>query len=288
METHYINALILAIYSLPSPSRSASPSCTQLSLPSQFHIMDPNFPRHTTERGESSRQRTDVQSDAETRPRPTILTDVDQWLQSHRERYRHPGDVRMDLVRGYRGPSSYNEIKTWDRTGPRPRHGVDPREDHRRLPKLDYTLAMVDDRGKRRFITPKKQYDSRLDSYFQLDWNQTEFSGESASVLEWPVMFKERNVMEAKCRARFEKVPKCRALDMLVGRRLRRPHNDVSQRLQVEMNAMSRRLMRSALIEDAVREAEQNQSDPRAIIRSIRADPQYATDPEISDYSDEE
>jgi hypothetical protein len=44
--------------------------------------------------------------------------------------------------------------------------------------------------------------------------------------------------------------------------------------------------MRQSLIRDAVRAAERNGSNPRALIRTIQEDPQYGSDPEVSDLSD--
>ncbi|KAI8547596.1 hypothetical protein RHMOL_Rhmol07G0208000 [Rhododendron molle] len=80
--------------------------------------------------------------------------------------------------------------------------------------------------------------------------------------------------------------PTARSAQMMDGRRPNRLHNDVCERLQVEINAMCRRVIRQGLIVKKVREAERDDFDPRESIRGIRRDPQYASDPEVSDYSD--
>ncbi|KAI8561600.1 hypothetical protein RHMOL_Rhmol04G0352900 [Rhododendron molle] len=72
------------------------------------------------------------------------------------------------------------------------------------------------------------------------------------------------------------------------GRRPNRLHIDVCERLEVEINAMRKRLIRQSMIVTIVREAERNGVDPNESIRAIRRDPQYASDPEVSDYSDDE
>lgn len=101
-------------------------------------------------------------------------------------------------------------------------------------------------------------------------------------------MFEERNRFETKCRMYLQKMPKARLVEMRIGRRESRLHNDICQRLQVEINAMSRRIMRQGMIAGLMRDAERDGSDPRESIRAIEKDPQYAIDPELSYYSDDE
>ncbi|KAI8542795.1 hypothetical protein RHMOL_Rhmol08G0167800 [Rhododendron molle] len=96
-----------------------------------------------------------------------------------------------------------------------------------------------------------------------------------------------RNKLEAKCHKYLLKVPKARSAQMMDGRRPNRLHNDVCERLQVEIKAMCRRVIRQGLIVKKVREAERDGFDPRDSIRGIQRDPQYASDPEVSDYSDD-
>ncbi|KAE9444846.1 hypothetical protein C3L33_23256, partial [Rhododendron williamsianum] len=112
--------------------------------------------------------------------------------------------------------------------------------------------------------------------YFKLDWNQSSF--EADDLLNWPNMFVQRNKLEAKCHKYLLKVPKARSAQMMAERRPNRLHNDVCERLQVEINAMSRRLIRQGLIIKKVREAEKDGFDPRESIRRIKRDPQYASD----------
>ncbi|KAI8547592.1 hypothetical protein RHMOL_Rhmol07G0208000 [Rhododendron molle] len=185
-----------------------------------------------------------------------------------------PNDIRF---RRFRLPSEMDEGD--DRQHSR-------LSDQRRLPRLDYTLAIYDGCGKRTFFQPLLQYDATEDAYFKLDWNQSSFEGEAADLLKWPNMFVQRNKLEAKCHKYLLKVPKARSAQMMDGRRPNRLHNDVCERLQVEINAMCRRVIRQGLIVKKVREAERDDFDPRESIRGIRRDPQYASDPEVSDYSD--
>jgi hypothetical protein len=147
-------------------------------------------------------------------------------------------------------------------------------------------LAGYDRWGKRVFVEPKVQYDATQDVYFMLDWNQTSYEGEVAGLLEWPNLFVERNKLEAKCRNLYAKVPKARSMAMIHGRRENRLHGDVCRRLIVEIRAMMRRVMRQTLIKEAMRDAEKNGSDPMPYIRSINRDPQYGSDPEVSDFSE--
>ncbi|KAI8535616.1 hypothetical protein RHMOL_Rhmol10G0188000 [Rhododendron molle] len=92
------------------------------------------------------------------------------------------------------------------------------------------------------------QYDASQDAYFILDWNQSSFEGETAALLNWPKMFAEMNKLEAKCRKYQLKVPKARSAQMIDGRRPNHLHNDVCERLQVEINAMCKRLIRQGMI----------------------------------------
>ncbi|KAI8547593.1 hypothetical protein RHMOL_Rhmol07G0208000 [Rhododendron molle] len=144
----------------------------------------------------------------------------------------------------------------------------------------------IDEYGGLSIEVPTHQYDATEDAYFKLDWNQSSFEGEAADLLKWPNMFVQRNKLEAKCHKYLLKVPKARSAQMMDGRRPNRLHNDVCERLQVEINAMCRRVIRQGLIVKKVREAERDDFDPRESIRGIRRDPQYASDPEVSDYSD--
>ncbi|KAI8535911.1 hypothetical protein RHMOL_Rhmol10G0212200 [Rhododendron molle] len=118
-----------------------------------------------------------------------------------------------------------------------------------------------------------------------LNWNQTPFVGEAADLINRPNMFKECNRMEAKCRSYLQKVPKARSAEIIAERRQNMLHNDVCQRLHVEINA---RVMQQGMIATAIRDGEQNGYDPWNLINNIKMDPQYATDPELSDYSDDE
>ncbi|KAI8558779.1 hypothetical protein RHMOL_Rhmol04G0123600 [Rhododendron molle] len=183
---------------------------------------------------------------------------MDAWLADHRKRTRE--DLSVHLMRGYRGLMSRNSFLKWPRSASEPPPPtVSRREDQRRLPRLDYTL----------------------------DWNQSSFEGEAAELLKWPNMFVQRNKLEAKCHKYLLKVPKARSAQMMDGRRPNRLHDDVCERLQVEINAMCRRVIRQGLIVKKVREAERDGFDPRDCIRGIQRDPQYASDPEVSDYSDD-
>ncbi|KAI8525341.1 hypothetical protein RHMOL_Rhmol13G0223300 [Rhododendron molle] len=74
---------------------------------------------------------------------------------------------------------------------------------------------------------------------------------------------------------------------MIAGRRPNRLHNDVCEKLQVEINAMCKRLIRQGLIVKKVRKIERDGFDPRESITEIKRDPQYASDPKVSDYSDD-
>lgn len=127
------------------------------------------------------------------------LSLLDSWLAQHKEMRRH--DLPVQYMRGYRGVMSRNAFRVVPRTGTQPTAGVDPRVDQRSLPRLDYSLGILNRQGKREFILPMLQYDMAQDTYFKLDWNQTPFSGEAADLLNWPNMFVERNRMEAKCRS---------------------------------------------------------------------------------------
>ncbi|KAI8547594.1 hypothetical protein RHMOL_Rhmol07G0208000 [Rhododendron molle] len=185
------------------------------------------------------------------------LSVMDAWLADNRTRTRE--DLPVHLMRGYRGFMSRNSFLKWPRSASEPPPPtVSRHEDQRRLPRLDYTLAIYDGCGKRTFFQPLLQYDATED----------------------------RNKLEAKCHKYLLKVPKARSAQMMDGRRPNRLHNDVCERLQVEINAMCRRVIRQGLIVKKVREAERDDFDPRESIRGIRRDPQYASDPEVSDYSD--
>ncbi|KAI8558782.1 hypothetical protein RHMOL_Rhmol04G0123600 [Rhododendron molle] len=179
---------------------------------------------------------------------------MDAWLADHRKRTRE--DLSVHLMRGYRGLMSRNSFLKWPRSASEPPPPtVSRREDQRRLPRLDYTLATYDGRRKRTFFQPLVQYNATEDEYFKLDWNQSSFEARSAQMMD--------------------------------GRRPNRLHDDVCERLQVEINAMCRRVIRQGLIVKKVREAERDGFDPRDCIRGIQRDPQYASDPEVSDYSDD-
>ncbi|KAI8558778.1 hypothetical protein RHMOL_Rhmol04G0123600 [Rhododendron molle] len=205
-----------------------------------------------------------------------------------RFRKRTREDLSVHLMRGYRGLMSRNSFLKWPRSASEPPPPtVSRREDQRRLPRLDYTLATYDGRRKRTFFQPLVQYNATEDEYFKLDWNQSSFEGEAAELLKWPNMFVQRNKLEAKCHKYLLKVPKARSAQMMDGRRPNRLHDDVCERLQVEINAMCRRVIRQGLIVKKVREAERDGFDPRDCIRGIQRDPQYASDPEVSDYSDD-
>ncbi|KAI8554296.1 hypothetical protein RHMOL_Rhmol05G0087600 [Rhododendron molle] len=213
-------------------------------------------------------------------PRHSRLSVMDAWLADFKERTRE--DLPVNLMRGYRGVMSRNSFRKWPRTGSDPPLAtVSPLEDQRLLPRLDYTLAIYDRRGKRQFVEPLLQYDASEDVYFKLDWNQSSFEGEAGDLLNWPNMFVKRNKLEAKCHKYLLRVPKARSAQMMAGRRPNRLHNDVCDRLQVEINAMSKRLIRQGLIVNKVREAERDGFDPRESIRGIKRDPQYASDPEL-------
>ncbi|KAI8569510.1 hypothetical protein RHMOL_Rhmol02G0284500 [Rhododendron molle] len=197
---------------------------------------------------------------------------MDAWLADHRARTRE--DLSVHLMRGYRGLMSRNSFLKWPRSASEaPPPTVSRREDQRRLPRLDYTLATYDGRGKRTFFQPLVQYDATEDEYFKLDWNQSSFEGEAAELLKWPNMFVQRNKLEAKCHKYLLKVPKARSAQMMDGRRPNRLHDDVCERLQVEINAMCRRVIRQGLIVKKVREAERDGFDPRDCIRGIQRDP---------------
>ncbi|KAI8573107.1 hypothetical protein RHMOL_Rhmol01G0252600 [Rhododendron molle] len=77
-------------------------------------------------------------------------------------------------------------------------------------------------------------------------------------------------------------------MQMMDGRRPNRLHNDVCDRLELEINAMCKRVVRQRMIIKKVREAKREGSDPTELIRAIQRDPQYASDPELSDYFDDE
>ncbi|KAI8568048.1 hypothetical protein RHMOL_Rhmol02G0167400 [Rhododendron molle] len=197
---------------------------------------------------------------------------MDAWLADHRARTRE--DLSVHLMRGYRGLMSRNSFLKWPRSASEPPPPtVSRREDQRQLPRLDYTLATYDGRGKRTFFQPLVQYDATEDEYFKLDWNQSSFEGEAAELLKWPNMFVQRNKLEAKCHKYLLKVPKARSAQMMDGRRPNRLHDDVCERLQVEINAMCRRVIRQGLIVKKVREAERDGFDPRDCIRGIQRDP---------------
>lgn len=189
-------------------------------------------------------------------------------------------------MRVYRGVTLRNSFWKWLRSGSEPQPtGVHPLKDQRLLPRLDYTLAIYDRLGKRTFIEPMLQYDASEDGYFILDWNQSEFEGDAAALLNCPKLFVERNKLEAKCCKYLLKVPKALSLRMMDGRRRNRLHNDICERLQVEINAMRRQVIRQGMIAKKVRE---DGFDPTEAIRQLRRDPQYASDPEVSAYSDNE
>ncbi|KAI8554972.1 hypothetical protein RHMOL_Rhmol05G0137700 [Rhododendron molle] len=220
-------------------------------------------------------------------PPPVQLPSLDAWLAHHKATTRD--DLPVIHMRGYRGVMSRNSFRKWRRPSTEPPPAaVGRREDQRRLPRLDYTLGLYDRRGKRTFIEPTLQYDATEDSFFILDWNQSSFEGDAAALLNWPLMFERRNKLEAKCRKYLLQVPKARSAEMIDGRRPNRLHDDVCERLEVEINAMCKRLIRQGLIIKAMRAAERDSSDPYETIKAIRRDPQYATDKELSDYSDDE
>ncbi|KAI8539615.1 hypothetical protein RHMOL_Rhmol09G0197000 [Rhododendron molle] len=120
------------------------------------------------------------------------------------------------------------------------------------------------------------------------DWNQSSFEGDAAALLNWPLKFERRNKLKAKCRKYLLQVPKARSAEMIDGRRPNRLHDDVCERLDLEINATCKRLIRQGLIIKAMRATERDSSDPYETIKAIKRDPQYATDKELSDYSDDE
>ncbi|KAI8547977.1 hypothetical protein RHMOL_Rhmol07G0237000 [Rhododendron molle] len=195
-------------------------------------------------------------ADNEGSPSPHISR-LDAWLAHNRLANRD--DLPVYHMRGYRGVTSRNSFTKWPRSGSEPQLvGVRPLEDRRLLPRLDNTLAIYDRVGKRTFIQPLKQYDASEDGYFMLDWNQSEFVGDAADLLKWPKLFVERNKLESKCRKYLLKVPKARSLHMMDRRRRNRLHNDVCERLQVEINAMRRRIICQGMIANKVREAKRD------------------------------
>ncbi|KAI8573231.1 hypothetical protein RHMOL_Rhmol01G0262500 [Rhododendron molle] len=120
------------------------------------------------------------------------LSVMDAYLADNRARTSE--DLSVHLMRGYRGVMSRNSFLKWPRSASElPLPTVSRREDQRRLPRLDYTLAIYDGRGKRTFFQPLVQYDATEDAYFKLDWNQSSFEGEAADLLKWPNMFVRRN-----------------------------------------------------------------------------------------------
>ncbi|KAI8558502.1 hypothetical protein RHMOL_Rhmol04G0099300 [Rhododendron molle] len=215
------------------------------------------------------------------------LPRLDDWLAHHKATTRD--DLPVIHMRGYRGVMSRNSFRKWRRPSTEPPPAaVGRHEDQRRLPRLDYTLGLYDRRGKRTFIEPTLQYDATEDSFFILHWNQSSFEGDAAALLTWPLMFERRNKLEAKCRKYLLQVPKARSAEMIDGRRPNRLHDDVCERLELEINAMCKRLIHQGLIIKAMRVAERDISDPYETIRAIKRDPQYATDNELSDYPDDE
>ncbi|KAI8524544.1 hypothetical protein RHMOL_Rhmol13G0157700 [Rhododendron molle] len=77
--------------------------------------------------------------------------------------------------------------------------------------------------------------------------NLEKFKGDVDSFIG-TLMFEQRNKLEAKCRKYLLKVPKARSAQMIDGRRPNRLHDDVCERLQLEINAMCKRLIRQGLI----------------------------------------
>ncbi|KAI8535970.1 hypothetical protein RHMOL_Rhmol10G0218100 [Rhododendron molle] len=199
-------------------------------------------------------------------PPPVQLPRLDALLAHHKATTRD--DLPVIHMRGYRGVMSRNSFRKWRRPSAEP--------------------PPARRRGKRTFIEPTLQYDATEDSFFILDWNQSSFEGDAAALLTWPLMFERRNKLEAKCRKYLLQVPKARSAEMIDGRRPNRLHDDVCERLELEINAMCKRLIRQGLIIKAVRAAERDSSDPYETIKAIKRDLQYATDNELSDYPDDE
>lgn len=173
---------------------------------------------------------------------PVPPSHLDAWLARHRAKSQD--DLPVHVMTGFRGTVVGNRIRRMQKTETSPTVGVDPCEDYRNYPQLNYDLSFFDRRGRRRFVTPKEQYDANGDFVFMLDWNQTPYSRDAAALLEWPNLFVERNKLEAKCRQYMQKVPKARSVQMMNGRRLQCLHNDVCERLQVEIKAMTKRVTR--------------------------------------------
>ncbi|KAI8568220.1 hypothetical protein RHMOL_Rhmol02G0181200 [Rhododendron molle] len=110
----------------------------------------------------------------------------------------------------------------------------------------DLLVIHMRGRGKRTFIEPTLQCDATEDSFFILDWNQSSFDGHAAALLNWPIMFERRNKLEAACRKYLLQVPKARSTEMIDGRRPNLGHDDVCERLETEINAMCKWLIRQA------------------------------------------
>ncbi|KAI8568013.1 hypothetical protein RHMOL_Rhmol02G0165500 [Rhododendron molle] len=142
------------------------------------------------------------------------LSPVDAWLAHHKATTRD--DLPVIHMRGYRGVMSRNSFRKWRRPSTEPPPAaVGRREDQQHLLRLDYTL----------------------------DWNQSSFQGDAAALLNWPLMFEQRNKLEAKCRKYLVKVPKACSAQMIDGRSPNRLHDDVCEQLKLEINAMWKRLI---------------------------------------------
>ena len=163
--------------------------------------------------------------------------------------------------------------------------------DHRHLPKLDYSLAFRDEDGKRVFVTPEKQYDPNLNVFRELDWNQTLYKGEEAERLHWPILFEVRNQLEAECYQYFVDVPKARSVEIARSMERANPPDPnkvlrLCTRLRVEIETMTRRVNRQKEIAKVVKDAEFWQYDPSEAIMAIKEDPTFRDEHNISDYSD--
>ncbi|KAI8571988.1 hypothetical protein RHMOL_Rhmol01G0163800 [Rhododendron molle] len=74
------------------------------------------------------------------------LSPLDSWLAKHKEMRRH--DLPIQYMRGYYGVMSQNAFCVVQQTGTQPTVGVDPRADQRSLPRLDYSLGILNRQGK--------------------------------------------------------------------------------------------------------------------------------------------
>lgn len=100
--------------------------------------------------------------------------------------------------------------------------------------------------------------------------------------LQWPYLFNVRCENEIYCRWHGLKVPKARSANMLQSRY--HDNDQTIHQLKREIRQMDKRLMRFHLIEHAKKWYDYYDD----MVQDIEEDPNYASDYELSDYTDED